>query len=186
MATKHWLGGAGIVGASAYALQNGIPEIAWNIVSTWAGVVSGAAEMTAEAVSTLLQSAWINEVIAGAALPSVATMLAANYTANKITDLLKIDGNTKKYLKWAASAAGFAAWVVGDSVAMPYILAAAGLIAVKDIPLWALGKAGQWVGAAWWATSSFVWWGVKWAAKWTLNWVKEWWKSPSIKPRPGF
>ncbi|NDK10081.1 hypothetical protein GW846_04825 [Candidatus Gracilibacteria bacterium] len=186
METKHVLGGAAVLGAGAYAIRNGVPEIVAQGAALGAGAVSAVANVTNEAVTGLLTSTGLSAGISGTVLPTVATTAAGYYLGSKVAEWTKQEGKIGTALKLAGSAAGLGAGLASQSVAMPYILAAAGLIAVKDIPLWALGKAGQGVSAAAGAATGFAWGGVKGAFKGGYNNTKDKWVSPGIKPNVGF
>jgi len=186
METKHVLGWAAVLWAWAYAIRNWVPEIVAQWAALWAWAVSAVANVTNEAVTWLLTSTWLSAWISWTVLPTVATTAAWYYLGSKVAEWTKQEWKIWTALKLAWSAAWLWAWLASQSVAMPYILAAAGLIAVKDIPLWALWKAGQWVSAAAWAATWFAWGWVKWAFKGGYNNTKDKWVSPWIKPNVWF
>lgn len=187
MEAKHWLGWAAALGATGYVLQNGVPEVAANTAALGVWATQWVVSTTNWLVANALQWVGAPTGIAQAFLPTVATGVAGEYGMRKLADLLKLERSSRvsKAMRVSWAAAGALAGATLDP-SMYFILLGAWLIAAKDVPLWILGKAGQWVGAAWWWISSFTWGALKWAWKWALSGIKNGWSNPSIKPQIGF
>lgn len=188
MATKHILWWAAALGAWAYAMSNWVPEVIANAASFGAWAVWTVADATNNAVAWVLSSTWVVPgVLANAFLPTAAGAGAWYYLSNKLANWT---GNSESklwtFMKIAGTAAGAGAWIATESIALPIILASAWLIAFKDVPLWALWKAGQGVSSIIWAPIWFTWWALKWGFKWAFTNTKDKWNNIWLKPNVGF